>query len=111
MARTYQAIDRMLGELMARMDGDTILLIVSDHGGTPDKYSRLSIEDVLEGAGLLLYETGEATGERAIDWSRTKAAPLANCNIFINLKGREPEGLVEPEDYEEVQREIIAALP
>jgi len=110
MARTYQAIDRMVGKLMAKMDEDTIFVIVSDHGGTPDKYGRLAIEDVLEGAGLLAYKTDEASGEKVIDWSKTRAAPLANCNIFINLKGREPEGMVEPEDFEKVQQEIIAAL-
>jgi len=110
LVRTYQAMDRMVGQLMSRMDQDTVLVLVSDHGGTPHKHGRLEIEDVLEKAGLLVYSTADAPGQRVIDWAHTKAAPLANCNIFINMKGREPEGIVEPDNYERVQREIIAAL-
>jgi predicted AlkP superfamily phosphohydrolase/phosphomutase len=110
MVRTYQNMDRMVGKLMRKMDRDTVLVLVSDHGGTPHKHGRLEIEEVLEKAGLLAYSTADPLGQPAIDWSRTKAAPLANCNIFINMVDREPKGIVEPEDYESVQREIIAAL-
>ena len=109
LVRTYQAMDWWVGELMQFMDEDTLFLIVSDHGGTPDQYGRTSVEDVLEQAGLLAYKT-DNDDQREIDWSRTKACPLGICNIFINLKGREPEGIVEPEDYFKVQKEIIAAL-
>ena len=31
-------------------------------------------------------------------------------HIFINLKGREPTGIVEPDDYQQTQLEIIEAL-
>jgi len=109
LVRTYQAMDRWIGELMTLMDEETIFLIVSDHGGTPDQYGRTSIEDVLEGAGLLAYRT-DGDGQKVVDWSRTKACPLGICNIFINLQGREPEGIVAPQDFERVQKEIIAAL-
>ena len=107
--RTYAAMDRWIGKLMTRMGDDAVFAIVSDHGGTPDKYRRVSIEDVLEETGFLVYKT-DADGSQVIDWSKTKAAPLRNCNIWINLKGREPEGIVEPDDYDEVQEAVIAAL-
>ena len=47
-----------------------------------------------------------------IDWTRTKCFPLEPCHahIFVNLKGRDPDGIVEPKDYEKVQEEIIDAL-
>jgi predicted AlkP superfamily phosphohydrolase/phosphomutase len=110
LVRTYQSMDRMVGSLMTKMDEDTILVLMSDHGGTPHRHGRLEIEEILEQAGLLAYSTMAPLDQPVIDWSQTKAAPLANCNIFINLNGREPEGIVEPEDYERVQQEIIAAL-
>ena len=110
LVRTYQAMDRWVGRLMTRMDGDTILAIVSDHGGTPNKHSILSVEDVLVGAGLLTFTVDAGTGQRVVDWSKTKAAPLANCNIFVNLRDREPEGIVELDKLQEVQQEIIAAF-
>jgi predicted AlkP superfamily phosphohydrolase/phosphomutase len=38
---------------------------------------------------------------REIDWERTRAFFSGTVgNIFINLKGREPAGIVEPSDYE-----------
>jgi predicted AlkP superfamily phosphohydrolase/phosphomutase len=109
LVRTYQAMDWWMGELMSLMDEDTIIVIVSDHGGTPDQHGRTAIEDVLVQAGLLAYKDGP-DGKQAIDWAKTKACPLGICNIFINLKEREPEGIVEPEDFFTVQKEIIAAL-
>ncbi len=47
----------------------------------------------------------------AVDWSRTQAYSFGYYGqIFINLKGREPEGIVEPADYEALRDAIAAAL-
>lgn len=108
--RTYQSIDRWVGRLMSRADDGTIVAILSDHGGTPDKYRRVSVEEALVQAGLLVSETDEKTGQQIVNWSETRAAPLGLCDVFINLKGREPDGIVAAEDYAVVQREIIDAI-
>ena len=116
MARTYEACDRWIGRLaVALLDGETVLCIVSDNGGTPTSYALVDVADALEQAGLLVYDDGGAgrggRRGRKIDWSRTKAAPVGVVNIYVNLKGREPTGIVEPgEEYEQVRREIIHAL-
>jgi len=120
MYRTYAACDRWIGRLMeALLDENTVFCLVSDHGGTPTTYKTTSVNDVLEQAGLLFYKEGRkrggggegAAGESGIDWTRTKAASQGVVNIFINLKGREPTGIVEPgEEYEQVRRQIIDAL-
>jgi predicted AlkP superfamily phosphohydrolase/phosphomutase len=110
LVRTYQAMDRWVGGLMARMDEDTVFAIVSDHGGTPDKYRRVAIEEPLVAAGLLVYRQDEATGRRVVDWSRTRAAPVGLGNVYLNLKGREPTGIVEPDEYERAQRAVIDAI-
>lgn len=50
---------------------------------------------------------------RRADWSRTKAYALGNIlgMVYLNVKGREPMGAVEPgEEYERVRDEIIARL-
>ena len=54
--------------------------------------------------GLLLHNS--------VDWSRTKAYPLGGAGqIFINLKGREPEGIVEPgAEYDAVCDEVSRCL-
>ena len=64
---------------------------------------------MLEQTGFLVY-TDDGNGGRAIDWTRTTAAPVGNVNIYVNLKGREPTGIVDPADYEQVRRDIIHAL-
>lgn len=52
-----------------------------------------------------------AERETAIDWSKTKAYSWGYCSpIFINLKGREPGGIVPPEEYEQLREEIIQKL-
>ncbi len=50
--------------------------------------------------------------KEAIDWSETKAysSPVTQQGIYINLSGREPQGVVAPADYERVRDEIIDAL-
>lgn len=118
MVRTYAACDRWIGRLMAALlDDDTVFCLVSDHGGTPTTYRQADAAKTLERAGLLVYKEavtakpGGVGTQREIDWSRTKAAPLGVVNIFVNVKGREPTGIVEPgEEYEQVRRQIIESL-
>ncbi len=46
-----------------------------------------------------------------IDWSQTKAYSQGNFGqIFINLKGREPQGIVTPEEYNQLVNKIISEL-
>lgn len=109
LARTYASMDRMIGQLMSLADEETAFVVLSDHGGTPNQYPAVNIAQVLEETGFLVYKTGPE-GERAIDWTKTRAVNVGLVHIFINLKGREPEGIVDPADYEQTQLEIIAAL-
>jgi len=102
-------MDRMVGRLMELMDEETVILLCSDHGGTPNQFRAVDISTVLDEASLLAYRKGEKK-RRKIDWSRTKAAPVGVSHIFINLQGREPTGIVPPDKYEETQHQIIGAL-
>jgi predicted AlkP superfamily phosphohydrolase/phosphomutase len=111
MVRTYAACDRWIGRLMdALLDDETVFCLVSDHGGTPTTYGLTDVNAYLERAGLLSYEIGDG-GERRIDWTKTRAAAQGVVNIIVNLKGREPTGIVEPgAEYEQVRRDVIRAL-
>ena len=110
LTRHYQSIDRMLGELLEIADDETLFVVVSDHSGTGCPYPKHDTRKVLEEAGLLVYKTDPETGARQIDWTKTKA--VFSCTIFcyVNLKGRNPDGIVEPEDYDKVVDEIVEAL-
>jgi predicted AlkP superfamily phosphohydrolase/phosphomutase len=103
--RSYQSIDRWIGRIMEIAGEDTVVVVASDHGGTPAQFTPVEVTTVLEDAGLLVYDK---SGE--IDLSRSRAVPVGLIHVFVNLKGREPNGIVEPEDYDAVRREVIAAI-
>jgi len=109
-ARTYESIDRMIGRVLSLVDDETTVAVVSDHGGTPNQHHPVDINVVLEQAGFLAYTTDPSTGERSLDLRQTRALGVGLVHVFINLKGREPDGVVEPADYAETQRQIIDAL-
>ena len=108
----YVQVDDAVGRILEDVDLDeTLVVLVSDHG-----FSALAsspyMKKFLKEAGLLAYEIDPATGEMVVDWSRTKCFPLEPCHahLFVNLRGRDPHGSVDPADYEKVQNEIIDAL-
>jgi len=110
LARTYASIDGLIGRLLDLADDGTVVTLISDHGGTPNQYGAVDIATVLEETGFLVYEEGRPGADRQIDWSRTLAADVGLVHIFINLQGREPDGIVPPEDYQQVRLDLIAAL-
>lgn len=79
-------------------------MVASDHGGTPSQYQSVDVNGVLEQAGLLTKKDGR------IDWSGIRAAYVGLIYMFVNLKGREPNGIVDPADYDRTRREIIDAF-
>ncbi len=110
--RVYGEVDERIGRILQDVNLDeTLVCIVSDHGFSSIEQNPY-LKHHLAKAGLLHFELDHETREMKIDWSRTKAYPLEPCHahIFVNLKGRDPDGIVEPGDYEEAQEEIIDAL-
>lgn len=121
----YKHADRYLGRLLKLFDDDTLITLISDHGATPDG-PFISPITILTEAGLTTMQEVEMPAWAAeypenirsaftnlvqkIDAKNSRALPERCCYVYVNLKGRDPEGIVEPEDYEKVQREIIHAL-
>jgi predicted AlkP superfamily phosphohydrolase/phosphomutase len=52
----------------------------------------------------------EVDGNLEIDWENTKAVAQRAMYIYINLKGRDPKGVVDPKDYDELVSQIISDL-
>ncbi|MDO8589286.1 MAG: alkaline phosphatase family protein [Armatimonadota bacterium] len=113
--KAYEITDRLLGQVMELADEDTLFVLVSDHGSTtrsqqipPFGNPHRTSGKILEDAGLLVYDDGDPTGARKIDWSKTKAACQRAGYVYVNLKGRDPDGIVEPgEEYEKVRTQVI----
>ncbi len=111
----YRFLDREVGSLLEVLPEDAITIVMSDHGARP-MMGGLCFNDWLMQEGYLaMTETvTEPTpiAKAPIDWSRTVAwgdgGYYGRC--FLNVKGREPQGVIEPERYEEVRDELVAKL-
>jgi predicted AlkP superfamily phosphohydrolase/phosphomutase len=103
--------DKFIGEVLKKLDKNTLLLIVSDHGFTSfERAVSLNTWLVNNGFMVLTKEIGNEEGAlfKYVDWDKTKAYALGFNSIYVNLKGREPKGIVE--DKEKVIQEIISKL-
>lgn len=105
----YISLDRMIGRIAEAAGEDAIIAIVSDHGACPTEpgFKGLRVNLILEKAGLLKFADEE---KKVIDWSQTLAFEDRSSYIWINLKSRYPDGIVDDSDYEKVRWEVINAL-
>ena len=111
LARCYESVDRAVGEIVAAAGDDALVCIVSDHGATETPSPEVFINPILHDAGLLAYEEEISAAVRPrIDPSKTAAQQQRAGFIYINLRGREPAGIVAPDHYEAVRDECINAL-
>lgn len=106
----YRRIDQAIGQVRQRLAPQDLLILVSDHGFcTIRKEVYYSV--ALAEAGFLKYRSDPASVENPrIDLVAPESIAyiLDPGRIFVNLKGREKEGSVDPADYERVRDELIA---
>lgn len=101
----YKFIDEKIGEILELLDGDTIVFVVSDHGVKAMK-GAFCINQWLQDKGYLTIKktpSAETDLEKAeIDWPKTKVWAWGGyyARVFLNIKGREPEGTIYPFRYE-----------
>ncbi len=111
----YKYLDREIGEVLDNLDDDTSVLVVSDHGAKKMDGGICINEWLIENGYLILKEKPASLMplEKAeIDWPKTKAWGAGGYfgRIFLNVRGREPEGAVAPEEYETIRNELIHKL-
>ncbi len=109
----YKKMDEILRKTLLRVDSSTTLIAMSDHGFSPfTREFHLSTWLVDNGFTTLTDPNKKGEGEfyRYVDWDRTEAYALGINGLYINVKGREPHGIVPPERIDEVRKCIVAAL-
>jgi predicted AlkP superfamily phosphohydrolase/phosphomutase len=107
----YKYLDHEIGEVMKLVDDDTIIMVVSDHGAKRMKGAFCINEWLIKEGYLKLKEEpkGVVELEKAeVDWNKTIAWAWGGyyARIFINVKGRERNGVVDQRDYESIREQL-----
>jgi predicted AlkP superfamily phosphohydrolase/phosphomutase len=108
----YRWLDGQVADLLSLAPRDTAVLVVSDHGARRMDGGLCFNEWLIEQGYLRLHEYPrrlQRLDQCAIDWSRTQAWAEGGYHgrLFLNVRGREPLGVVPPEDYEKVRQELV----
>jgi predicted AlkP superfamily phosphohydrolase/phosphomutase len=111
----YRFLDEQIAELIACFDDETAVVVSSDHGAQA-MLGGICINEWLQREGYLTlkesYQPGTPLRHDMIEWFKTTAWGYGGYygRLCLNVKGREPEGLIDPADYENVRAELIARL-
>ena len=117
-AATYSLTDEYIGSFMHLIDDGWTIIVFSDHAQIcPEGEAHVIGEscgicvDPLASMGYTVMkkdENGNSLPE--VDWSKTRAVQTRSNSIYINLKGRDPHGIVDPADKYELEEQIITDL-
>jgi predicted AlkP superfamily phosphohydrolase/phosphomutase len=111
----YKLLDTEIGNLLKTIDKDTAVMVVSDHGAKRMKGAFCVNQWLIEKGYLRLRATpspGASLEKAQVDWSQTRAWCWGgyHARMFLNVKGREPEGTIEPKDYEKAREQLTDDL-
>ena len=117
--RTYQITDDYIGEFLPMIDEGWTILLFSDHSlvaRNEENYHGIGDNmgvnvEVMQKLGYTVMKKDENGNDiPEIDWEKTRAVQQRSNSIFINLKGRDRFGIVDPADKYEVEEQIITDL-
>jgi predicted AlkP superfamily phosphohydrolase/phosphomutase len=110
--RLYRDMDRLVGETLPYVDQKTALFVLSDHGFCAFRRG-VNLNAWLHQHGYMALQDGKLEGSEyfeGIDWSRTRAYTFGLGGLYLNLKGREAQGIVDREEAANLKEELIAKL-
>ncbi len=110
----YMKLDAMVGRILQtvenRMPSDTHVLVLSDHGFTRFDH-KVHLNRWLLEQGYLVKKDGAGNSSLTnIDWNKSRAYALGLNSIYLNLQGREGQGIVPLEQIENTVNEIKSKL-
>jgi predicted AlkP superfamily phosphohydrolase/phosphomutase len=107
--RVYRKLDKTIGDLVDRYGKIATIIVMSDHGFA-NWGQQFNLNSWLRNVGYL--GPPECTSiMRDVDWSQTVAYGLGINGLYLNLKGRERDGIVEPgEDRESRLTQLVELL-
>lgn len=112
----YRRYDALLARMLERVDGNTLLIVLSDHGFNTFRRA-FHVNTWLWENGLLKLKDGKRPDDElgdcfsAVDWSATYAYSLGLAGVYLNFKGRERGGILEEgAEAERVRKAIQGGL-
>ena len=111
----YATCDAIVGRALEAVDDDTVFVVLSDHGF--HSFQRgVHLNSWLHERGLLVLKSGVSADAdagdflRHVDWGRTRAYALGLGSIYLNVKGREGEGIVAPDEMDHLSDLIVRSI-
>lgn len=111
-AWTYREADRILGKVMDQLGEKDRLIVMSDHGFSPYRWS-VHLNRWLVDNGYMVLDEGakeSGIGFENVDWSKTRAYAVGLNSLYINKKGRESEGIVTADEVDALKAELFFKL-
>lgn len=109
----YQRMDDLVGRVLKTINERTVLMVISDHGFKSFRRG-VSLNSWLYLHGYLALKEGKDASEewfKDVDWERTRAYALGLGGVYINQKGREARGTVEPDaESKALKKELVGKL-
>ena len=107
----YRRMDTLLGQTLEKIDDETLVIVMSDHG----------FNSFRRGVNLntWLYQNGYLTMNKSpqgkewfhdVDWEKTRAYAVGLGGIYLNLAGRESQGVVPSCDTQKLKKELCSKL-
>jgi len=111
----YLYLDEEIGSILELLSEETAVLVVSDHGAQPLDGGFCVNEWLIDQGLLSLKEYPDDVrrlSEVEVDWQNTRVWGEGGyyARIFFNVRGREPAGIIEPDEYESFRDEVKAML-
>ena len=92
----YEKMDELVGRVMQNASDDTVVLVMSDHGFK--SFQRgVNLNSWLHQEGYLTVHSGPSGAEwfTEVDWKKTRAYAVGLGGIYLNVRGREAQGIVD----------------
>jgi predicted AlkP superfamily phosphohydrolase/phosphomutase len=105
----YRLADGVVADVIKEHGDDSTIIVMSDHGFCNFE-RQFNVNTWLRDNGYIQPADCRSLLDGSVDWSKTTAYSLGLNGIYLNLKGRERDGIVEEEDADRLMKEIIAGL-
>lgn len=100
-SKAYSLVDEMIGSIVTSAGKDALIVITSDHSALPC-WKYVSVEAALVREGLMKYQE-TSPGRYKVDMKKSKVFVYHDpLHLWVNLKGREKNGIVDKRDYQDV---------